>query len=104
MEKTNQPYTLGIWNVMRGNEEAFIIEWRTFARWTAEHFPDGGTGHLLQDSERSSWFVSFGSWKDSETIKAWRAAPEFQAFAAKAKSLCENFEPHSMKLVATSSL
>ncbi|MGH2566758.1 MAG: putative quinol monooxygenase [Bacteroidota bacterium] len=102
MTETNKPYTLGNWLVKEGNEQAFIEEWKAFARWTASNQPGAGTGYLLQDPERPQQFVSFGSWNDLEAIKAWRDRPEFKSFVEKVKRLCESFQPHTLRLVATS--
>ncbi len=102
MEHSRQPYTLGIWKVKPGNEQAFIAAWQALAIWTEDHFSSGGRGYLLQDDAQPQLFVSYGSWKDTQTIASWRATPEFQTFAAKAKILCEKLEPHSMRLVAAS--
>jgi quinol monooxygenase YgiN len=102
MEHSHQPYTLGIWKVKPGNEQAFISEWQALATWTEEHFSSGGKGYLLQDTHNPQFFISFGSWKDAQTIASWRATLEFQAFVAKAKLWCEEWQPHSMNLVAVS--
>ena len=98
--KTNQPYTLGIWTVKPGNEAAFIAEWGSFAQWSSKNQRGADTAYLLQDSDRPQQFISFGGWESPENIKEWRGRPEFQAFVSKARPLCEEFQPHSMKLVA----
>ena len=102
MEQMRQPYTLGIWNVKPGNEQAFIALWKSLAVWTEEHFSGGGGASLLQDASDRQLFISFGTWKDADTINAWRATAEFLSFAATARMLCEKMEPHSMHLVASS--
>ena len=102
MEHSHQPYTLGIWKVKPGNEEAFIAAWQDLATWTEKHFSAGGKGYLLQDNDKPQLLISYGSWKDTQTIAAWRATTEFQAFAAKAKIWCDEWQPHSMRLVAAS--
>ena len=102
MEKSQLPYTLGNWSVKPGNEGAFISEWKTFAAWTARNHPGAGTGYLLQDPEHPQQFVSFGSWESTEIIQDWRKSSEFQAFVTKVKTLCDGFQPHTLRLVTTS--
>jgi heme-degrading monooxygenase HmoA len=102
MEIPHQPYTLGNWSVKPGNEEAFIAEWTAFASWTSQNFPGAGIGYLLQDAEHPQQFVSYGSWDNPETIRRWRERPEFQAFAGKVKTLCDGFQPRTLRLVSTS--
>ena len=101
MNKLNQPYTLGNWTVKAGNEEAFIAEWKAFAEWSSKNQPGAGYGYLLQDPEHPQQFVSFGPWENLDAIRAWRERPEFKAFVGKVKMLCDNFQPHTLKLVAT---
>ncbi len=98
----NAPYTVGLWTVRPGNEKAFIVEWTAFAKWTAENQAGSGTGYLLQDPLNPQQFISYGPWENTAAIDAWRNRPEFKAFAAKAKELCEVFQPRSLVLVAAS--
>ncbi len=101
MDKTRQPYTVGIWIVKPGKTEPFIREWETFAKWTAENISGSGTGYLLQDTANPEKFISFGPWESAEAVRIWRERPEFTAFAAKARELCAEFQPHSMTLVTS---
>ena len=102
MNKSGQIYTLGMWLVKPGLESEFITTWETFARWTAESLslPDDLGAHLLQDLENPRRFISFGPWKDIQTVQAWRGLPEFMAFFSKARELCEKIEPSTLKQVA----
>jgi quinol monooxygenase YgiN len=105
MEKNNeldQTYTLGIWMVKPGMETRFIDEWVAFARWTSGNFEGPGRAYLLQDGNNSTRFISFGPWSSTETIQRWRETEEFQRFVAKAKELCNDFQPNTLNVVATS--
>ena len=102
MSSIGQPYTLGVWTVKPGSEEAFITEWETFARWTARNHPGAGTACLLRDTDHPEQFISFGPWESVEVIKSWRERSEFKAFVVKARQLCTDFQPHSMTAVASS--
>jgi len=102
MDTSLQLYTHGLWIVKTGNEKAFIDHWSSFAQWTAKNYPGGGKGYLLQDLDNPQQFVSFGPWKDMETVNKWREDPEFKKFVSKARELCESFQPRSLKVVASS--
>ncbi len=102
MIKFNQPYTVGKWVTRVGSEKAFITEWEIFAKWTAANQQGAGIGYLLQDEENPQKFISFGAWDNSDAIRAWRERPEFKAFVSKVRELCEDFQPQSLALVASS--
>ena len=100
MDKQDELYTAGLWTAKLGKEADFIRAWEDFARWTAEHQPGAGRGYLVQDIARPQRFLSFGPWESIEDIDAWRATTEFKAFAAKARELCDDFQPGTFKIVA----
>ena len=100
MENSNEVYTFGLWTVKPGKEAEFIAAWESFARWTSEHQPGmAGEALLLQDLDQPKRLVSIGGWTDRQRVEAWRQLPEFRAFFAKAKELCEEMQPHSLKPV-----
>jgi quinol monooxygenase YgiN len=102
MDKVNQMFTVGKWVTKVGLEKTFIAEWESFARWTGRNQPGAGIGYLLQDPERPQQFVSFGPWENVEAINTWRDRPEFKAFVIRVRELCEDFQPQSLILVASS--
>jgi len=93
-------YTAGLWTVRPGNEALFIAAWQEFATWTTQHGPGNPNARLLQDLNEPRRFLSFGLWDSNESVDAWRQLPEFQAFFAKAKELCEAIEPYTLRQVA----
>jgi heme-degrading monooxygenase HmoA len=95
-------YTLGIWTVKPGKEQEFIKEWTSFASWTSKNFSGAGKAYLLKDEKNNLRFVSFGPWDDEVIIKAWRDEREFNAFVEKMKTLCDHFEPNTLKVVSAS--
>ena len=101
MNKPEQPYTMGIWKVKPGNEEAFASAWKTFADWSFKNQEGAGHGYLLEDPENPQSFVSFGWWESVDAIRKWRARPEFNEFVGKAKALCDDFQPKSLRLKTT---
>jgi heme-degrading monooxygenase HmoA len=102
MSNEHKTYTLGIWLVKPGKETEFVSEWASFAKWTAENVAGSGKGHLLQDEKNSSRFISFGSWENEKQIQQWRESTAFKDFVAKAKTLCDDFQPNTLKEVSTS--
>lgn len=100
MANPDHVYTFGVWSVKPGKEAEFISAWETFARWTAEHQPGmAGEALLLQDADQPKRLFSIGGWTDMQKVQSWRQLPEFRAFFAKAKELCEGMEPHTLKPV-----
>ncbi len=95
-------YTLGLWTVRDGAEKEFTAEWEAFARQTAVIHPGAGQGVLLQDRANPQQFVSFGPWENMEQVKAFRDNPGFNAFVTKARTLCTDFQPRTLDLVAVS--
>lgn len=105
MESYNEngvPYTLGIWTVKPGMGEEFIREWTSFAEWTNKNISGSGKAYLLQDEKNPLRFISFGPWADERTIQKWRDSSEFKEFVIKAKELCDDFQPNTLKVVSTS--
>ncbi len=100
MDTTGIIYALALWSVKPGKEAEFIRAWEAFAQWTGEHQPGAGDGWLLQDLEHPNRFLSFGPWDSLDSIKEWRGKPEFRAFFEKARQLCEEIQPRTLKLVA----
>jgi len=102
MSKIDQLYTVGKWVTKPGFEKQFISGWEAFAKWTAVNIPGAGTGSLLQNRERPQEFISFGPWESPEAVKAWRESPEFKKSVSQLREMCEEFQPQSFTLVASS--
>ena len=102
MEEIGQLFTAATWTVKSGKEEEFIRAWDEFAKWTSQNQQGAGQGQLVQDLENPTGFLSFGPWESAERIAEWRATPHFAAFLAKARKLCDEIQPRTLKLVARS--
>jgi len=102
MDALDQLYPAGSWSVKPGKEEEFTRAWDEFAQWTSRDQPGAGQGLLLQDIDNPARFLSFGPWESAERVAEWRAKPEFAAFLAKARELCEDIRPSTLKVVAQS--
>lgn len=95
-------YTCGAWVVKPGKEQAFIQAWQDFADWTSQSQAGAGVGTLLQSADDPASFLSFGPWESAEAIAEWRSQPKFQEFIARARELCVEFHPQTMRLVGRS--
>ncbi len=101
MSSPGQLYALGIWTVKSGSESAFISLWDDFANWTAKTQPGPvSSAILLQDLDNPQRFISVGPWEDEASIRAWRGLPEFREFFAKARELCDDIQPRTLRLAA----
>ncbi|MGA9192235.1 MAG: antibiotic biosynthesis monooxygenase family protein [Anaerolineales bacterium] len=93
-------FTAGLWTVRQGKASEFIALWKAFAEWSMEQGLGHGDAYLLQDQANPHRFLSFSGWDSPDRIEAWRSRPEFQTFSAKARDLCEAFEPMTMETTA----
>jgi quinol monooxygenase YgiN len=100
MNRANLPYTMATWTVKPGNEQQFIMEWRSFADWTVANQRGALKGYLLQDPQLPYQFVSFGPWESVDALRSWRESKEYAAFLSKAKTLCSDFAPQILTQVA----
>lgn len=92
-------YSVGIWTVKTGKEEAFLKTWTDFANWTLQNQKGSRNVVMLQDSEQKNRFISFGPWDNLENLQAWRQQPEFKSAFLKFKELCDEIKPNTMKSV-----
>lgn len=95
-----QLWTVGIWQIKAGQEEAFQREWTEFARWMSENQPGVLSGYLLRDPQQPQRFFSIGPWESAEAIQAWRESAEFAGFVGKVMPLCDDFQPSVLQLVS----
>ena len=93
-------YALGAWRVKGGREAEFIRAWRTFTAWTAQHHAEAGEAWLLEDTERPGHFLSVSPWESATALARWRAHSRFASFVAEAHALCEEVQPHTLRLAA----
>lgn len=100
MTKLGQLYTAGRWTVKPGKEQEFIQAWQEFADWTGKHQVGAGEARLMQDIEHPNRLISFGDWDTPESIQTWRSTAEFTAFLEKARTLCDDIQPGTFKVVA----
>ncbi len=92
-------YTLGIWVVKPGLEEAFLEEWSRFAQWTKSACAGAESVVLLQDSVNPRRFISVGPWRSAQDVAAWRETEQFKAAVSRMRPMLESFEPGSFVAV-----
>ncbi len=92
-------YAVEIWSVKQGKEEEFLKIWTNLANWTKANEMCSISVILLQDLEQKNLFMSFGPWKTSACVQAWRQQPEFKAAFMKLKEVCDEIKTSTMKSV-----
>ncbi len=92
---------MGIWTVKPGKDEAFIKAWQASVEWLVENHPVGWDGEalLLQDIRSSHQFISFAWSTDLEKTEDLLTGAEFQAIMVGIQELCEEIQPHGMRVV-----
>lgn len=93
MAAVGQPFSSGNWIAKDGQEDELVARWTEFVEWTVKEMGDGATESpiLIRDAANPKHFISFGGWRDSETVKAWREHPEFQERLGRCREVCDDF-------------
>ena len=96
---SEQAYTLAMYRVKEGQEDAFIAAWY----WLADTFsllPDPPLwGTLIRHRTDRTLFYSFGPWRRHEDVAAMRQNPEAQAAFGRLHQLCEEMTPGDYEVV-----
>jgi len=96
----NQLYTTGTWTPYAGREDAFVEAWTEFAGWASSR-PGAGVLSLTRDAREPGRFVSFGAWRTSEAVRAWKGGPEFRERMAHVLQHVAEFQPTELAVIAT---
>jgi heme-degrading monooxygenase HmoA len=99
MAQVGQPYTSGVWTVRDGSQDEFVARWTKFVQTAAES-PGAEAFVLIQDREDPRQFVSFGAWRDWDSVDAWRSSTVFAEHMGACRELCEDFRPGDSTLRA----
>jgi heme-degrading monooxygenase HmoA len=100
MASKGQPFTSGRWVVKAGDEDEFIERWTAFTEWSLENVAGAEDFALIQDAGDSTRFLSFGAWKDTDSVQGWRNSPEFGERLGHCRELCDDFEARDYVLVS----
>ena len=96
-------YTLGVWRVKPGQNDAFVNAWKDLGRlFAALPLPPANKGVLIQSLTDSSLYYSFGPWRSADDIAAMRRDQNAQEGIRRLASLCTEATPGSFKLVGES--
>jgi heme-degrading monooxygenase HmoA len=97
MDETKQHFSLGIWMVKSGRENDFIVAWGGFAQQTFDLSLGSDEVYLLQDIQQPRRLISCGPWENIQSIETWRQLPEFKEFFKRAKEICDEITPLTIK-------
>lgn len=97
-------YTSGDWHVKPGREEEFVTAWHDFAQQSTREIDATGQGTLLRDADDPAHFVSFGTWRDAETVERWRDSETFRTNFARIRELTESSVVKNYELAAQTEL
>ncbi|MEP7207429.1 MAG: hypothetical protein ABI920_10860 [Casimicrobiaceae bacterium] len=94
-----QPFTLAMYRVRPGQEDAFIAAWDRLAA-TFSSLPEPPLwGALIRHWSDRTLFYSFGPWEAPEHIKAMRENAQAAAAFAALQPLCETLTPGDFDVV-----
>ncbi|MDQ3875050.1 MAG: antibiotic biosynthesis monooxygenase [Actinomycetota bacterium] len=92
-------YATGSWQAFPGQEEAFVAAWREFVGWAAT-LDGAGEATLARDVRADGRYVSFFGWDDMETVRGWKAHPEFKERMSRVQQFVDKFAPTELEVVA----
>jgi len=93
-------YTLGVWRVKSGQEDAFIEAWKALGKVFTQLPQPPGKGTLLQSLSDPLLFYSFGPWNSLADIQAMRNNPDAQEGINILRGLCTEAIPGGYRVVA----
>jgi heme-degrading monooxygenase HmoA len=92
-------YTTGSWKPFPGHEDQFVRAWIEFSNW-ASTMPGAGQAFLARDLRDQERFVSVVEWESLDSIRAWKASPEFKPRMAQVQAHIDKFTPTELEVVA----
>jgi heme-degrading monooxygenase HmoA len=93
-----ETYTSGSWTAKPGQEDSFVAAWTQFAQWISGQ-PGVGTLRLVRDLEAPQRFLSFAPWEGIDSIRSWKALPEFRERIGRVKEHVDDFTAAELELV-----
>jgi heme-degrading monooxygenase HmoA len=92
-------FSMGSWQPGEGQGEQFVQAWTAFARWAASMDGCAAPPRLTRDLADEGRFVSFAAWRDPESMRAWKAHPEFRERMSQVQQHVEKFAASELELV-----
>ena len=93
-------YTLGVWRVKPGKEDAFIEAWKALGKIFGQLPQPPGKGILLQSLTDPLLFYSYGPWNSLADIQAMRNNPDAQEGINQIREFCTEATPGGFRVVA----
>lgn len=102
MAEVGQPFTSGNWVVKEGREDDFVSRWTEFVEWSIDTMGAGASDPpvLIRQEANPRHFLSFGGWRDADTVQKWRSHPEFAERLGRCRELCDEFVAGDYAVVA----
>lgn len=96
-----EAYTLGVWQVKPGAEEAFVATWKELGVLFMSLPQPPGPGTLVQSVDQPQLFYSFGPWPSFEAVQAMRADSCTPDAIKELSALCSEAKPGTFRVIAT---
>jgi heme-degrading monooxygenase HmoA len=95
-----QLITTGTWMVDEGKQPAFIEAWAAFA--ASASTSDGATMlRLGRDASDPRRFVSFATWTDEESVRAWKSSPDQREGLAHVLQHVDDFHSEELEVLVS---
>ncbi|HYP26913.1 MAG TPA: hypothetical protein VE262_09360 [Blastocatellia bacterium] len=94
-----QAYTLAMYRVKDGLEDAFISTWNELADTFSSLDNPPLWGTLIRHQTDRTLFYSFGPWRSFEHIKVMRESPKAGEAFGKLRELCIELTPGDYEMV-----
>ena len=82
---------------MSGKEKDFIATFGAFAEWVFDRNLGAEKFTYCKISSNRAALLPFGPWESILKIEEWRKLPDFKEFFVKAKGMCDEVTPLTMK-------
>jgi quinol monooxygenase YgiN len=92
-------YTLAMYRVRPGHENAFLTAWRELARLFSSLTDPPLWGTLIRSTADPALFYSFGPWRDPAHVQAMRSSPAASEAFRRIGECCAEVTPGDYELV-----
>ncbi|MBT2406104.1 MULTISPECIES: antibiotic biosynthesis monooxygenase family protein [unclassified Streptomyces] len=92
MSEESKYWSSGSWMVSEGKADEFIERWTAFLTWTKEANENFHYARLVRDVGDPGHFISFASWRDPDSMAAWKERPEFAEHFGGCRALCDDVQ------------
>jgi hypothetical protein len=88
------------WRVKPGNEQVFTEAWLAYQDYLVQAPYGTGEHVLVQSTDDTQRFDSFGPWPSASSLHAMRADPQARQMMQGLSDLCEEATPGTFQVVA----